>query len=291
MSPMLISRSRRWARAFGRSTCSRAAPRTLTRHRGAPRRRRAPPLRRRSTRQDGRRRRCRRRPPPPGPADLLAEQRVAAPDRVEDTLRAGAQPDLERSQQRPEPRLDRARFEAERAGAVADLGGQRLARHRHVHADPDDRPALLRTSLDEDAGDLQTADEHVVRPLDPRLRPDALGHRDPRHQRQQPRRVPDHDRAQQRPTGRRAPRPTLTPAARGLLGRGHDRPVRGASGRELTRAGVRRVGHPEVEPRMAEHPGHGHSNRIRSSSSTASSRRAAASPWFTATASRRSASS
>ena len=81
---------------------------------------------------------------------------------------------------------------------------------------------------------------------------DDRRHRDPGGERQQPRRVADHDRAQQRAARRRDPRPALAAAARGLLARRHERPVRRAGAGELARALVGRVDDAQVEPRAAE---------------------------------------
>ena len=226
------------------------------RHRGAPRRRRARPRPNQSEPRAGRSRRCRR----PSRSGRASEPRDRAARRAPGPRRAPRrrrrQPPLERAQQRLERRLDRARLEPERAGAVAQLGREVLGAQRHVHADPDDRPALLHARLDEDARDLPPVDEHVVGPFDRRQPragdPDDLRHRHPRHQRQQPRRLPDHDRAQQRPPRRRGPGPSLAPPARRLLGRGHERAVRRAAAGELAGAGVGRVGQPEMRPGTAE---------------------------------------
>ena len=66
---------------------------------------------------------------------------------------------------------------------------------------------------------------------------DRLGDRDPDRERQQPRRLADHQRAQQRPPRGRRPGAPLASAAGGLLGGRHERPVRGAARRQLARAG------------------------------------------------------
>ena len=267
-----------------------------------------------------------RRPSPsmPAPVPVPPPQRTSWPSSASRTrtasriaLVAGAHPGLERAQQRRERRLDRARLEPQRAGATAQLGREVLRAQRDVESDADDRPALLHATFDEDARDLAPVEEHVVGPFDRRVRPDHLRHRRPRRQRQQSRRLADHDRAQQRAPRRRAPCAALAPAARRLLGRRHDRAVRSAAGGELPGAGVGRVGQAEMRPRTAEWSfksihgsssaatgapssrsqsgarpgGRAHGSRILSSSSTARSSLAAASPWLTATESRRYASS
>src|SRR5262249_7242788 len=110
-----------------------------------------------------------------------------------------------------------------------------------------------------------------------------------RDERQQPRRISDHQRAQQRPARRSGPSAALAPPPGGLLGGGHERSVRGSCGGGLASpfggGGGLAVGNPRAADRS------GHFGVIRSSSSTDSPRRVAALPWLTATASRRWASS
>ncbi len=137
---------------------------------------------------------------------------------------------------------------------------------RHVEPDAEHRPALLGPPLDEDPRHLAPVEQHVVGPLDLRRRARQLGHGDPGHQGQQPRWVADQERAEQRAPGRGAPRPALPPAPGRLLGRGDERSVGRAGGRQRPGALVGGVGQPEVEPRQAQRA---HAGLIRTASSTA----------------------
>jgi len=108
---------------------------------------------------------------------------------------------------------------ASEVGRLAQLRRELVGAGRHVQADPDDRPALLGTSLDEDAGELAAVGPDVVRPLDPafdaRHRLTRLTDRHGHRQRQESllAEVADHEGTSGSP-GRAAP-PRSGPAGRG----------------------------------------------------------------------------
>ena len=66
---------------------------------------------------------------------------------------------------------------------TAGRGRQVLETDRNVDADAEHRPALLRASLGEDAGDLAIREQDVVGPLDARVVARGLGDGDGRGQR------------------------------------------------------------------------------------------------------------
>ena len=242
-----------------------------------------------------------RRPSPsmPAPTPAPPAHRTSWPSsasRARTASRHRSEPAASQTSSAPssrlEPRLDRARLEAERPGAVAR---PRRAAPRRATATftpipttaqpscgrPSTRiPATLRPSTSTSLG-------HLIRASGPTrsatATPAASG-----SSRGGSRITTEHSSA--RPAGALhvrpwRPRPADCSAAVTTVPCGAPR-----SASSRARALVESVT-AEVEPRLPEHRGHGHSDRIRSSSSTASSSRAAASPWFTATASRRSASS
>src|SRR5947209_7351196 len=130
----------------------------------------------------------RSRPAAAGPANALAQKRVELSDPAQHILLARAEPLLERLEQCLENRFDRRWLEPERAGDVSQLGGKVIRPDRYVQPDAQNRPALLRAPLDEDARHLASVDQDVVGPLQPGPPTRHRGHRDPRQKRQEARR-------------------------------------------------------------------------------------------------------
>ena len=139
------------AKPPGESSQSQGPRRRRGPAQGAPRRRRARcGRRRRAPRPGARRRRPPRRARGPGPGDLATAQRVARAPRVEDLCGRLAQAPLERCEQPCQQRLDRLGRQSQARRSVAQLGRQLLDAHRHVEADAEHRPPLLRAALDQD---------------------------------------------------------------------------------------------------------------------------------------------
>ena len=153
--------------------------------------------------------------PPAGPAHRPPEQRIARPHRVDHSSPASAATHAPGAPAAADSVGSIASGSSPSVPAVSrSSAGKSSMPHRHVEPDPDHRPALLRTPLDQDPGDLAPVDQHVVGPLDLRAGPDAP--------RPPPRRRPaaarpggsrTTHRAQQRPA-RPAPS-TSGPGARG----------------------------------------------------------------------------
>ena len=208
---------------------------------GAPRPARARPSRRRS--------RTISRPPasmpaptprPSGPAHRTTSSASRARGRPPATTRRGRRHPLLRAAEQPPPEPARSRRRSPSVPArLAQLRRELVQPQRHVQTDPDAPPSAPagRPSTRIPAT-LRRRNEHVVRPFQTSARAHHLRHRHPGGQRQQPRRIADHDRAQQRPPRRRAPRPPLTAAAGGLLAGGDERAVR-RSARSRARARAR----------------------------------------------------
>ena len=167
------------------------------------------------------------RPRAAGPAHRHGQLSASRARIAASTLgRRRGQPALKLRQQVRQRRLDRARLQsrASRPGRAARAGS------------PDSRTATLSpipTTAQRSCGrpstripaTLRPSTRHIVGPFQPRPVADRLGDRDPDRERQQPRRLADHDRAQQRPAGRRTPGAALATAPGGLLGGGDERAV------------------------------------------------------------------
>ena len=158
-------------------------------------------------------------------------------------------------------------------------GGKSSGRRATLMPMPEDRPALPRPRLGEDAGDLAPVDQDVVGPLDRRGGADRVGDRDARCHREQRRDLAQHERHREREPRRRRPRPALAPASGDLVVGRHERAVRRAGGRELARAVARGADRAQVQVGRAQR----HAMRISSSSRRFSSSRAE--PPLTASAS------
>ncbi len=116
----------------------------------------------------------RRAPVAARPRDVAPAQGVAGAPRVEERGRPERQRALEGVEQPREHRFDVARFEAQRPGRRAQVLRQVVGAYRDVQPDAEHGPAILRARLGEDARDLAAVEQHVVRPLDRRLRPGRL---------------------------------------------------------------------------------------------------------------------
>ncbi len=156
-------------------------------------------------------------PLPPCQRSSQAEQRVALAPGGEHIVRRLREPVLEALEQALQQRLDRVGLEPQRAGGLAQLRRQLVEAQRDVDADPEHRPALLRAALDQDPADLAALRQHVVGPLQHRLGADELGDRDAGEDREQRRRVAQHERAEQRAARRGVPAPALATAPVVLL--------------------------------------------------------------------------
>ena len=112
-------------------------------------------------------------------ADRLADERVPVTQSREQNARRGDQPASEPFEKTLERPLDLLRRAAQRSGPVTQLGRQRGYIDGHVEADPEDRPAALRSPFDEDARDLAPLDQDIVGPFDLSHRSHLLSHRQP----------------------------------------------------------------------------------------------------------------
>ena len=183
------------------------------------------------------------------PLDALTEQRVALAPGVHDLRPGSREPVFEQREQPLERGLDRVRRQSERARALAQL--RRELRHvdRDVDADAEHRPVLLRAALDQDARDLAALQLDVVGPFQRGAGPGELGDRDRGRDRQERRRVAQHQRAQQRAPRRRVPAPALAAATVALGVGGDERAVRRAGAGQRSRVRARRAGHAPVHAR------------------------------------------
>src|SRR5437588_6675362 len=147
------------------------------------------------------------------PSHRAVEQRVSPADGVQHLRLGSPQPALELAEQLRLRGPDRFLGQAQRAGLVAQLGREVLGPERHVETDAEHRPALLRATFDQDPGHLSPVDLDVVGPLYERAVTRHLGGGHARGQWQQPRRIAQQQRAQQRPSGGRGPHTALAPAS------------------------------------------------------------------------------
>ncbi len=163
------------------------------------------------------------------------------------------------------------------AAPVAQLRRQLFDSHGHIQADPEHRPALLRASLDEDAGELGEGGERLL--VDPPSRgcqllsesrpigrsiTTSFGHftrasspmtshtATPAIKRQQRRWISQDERAQQRAASAVPSKSALPPSPGALLFGGDGRAVRCSGDRQPPRPLVGGVGATQVYARMAE---------------------------------------
>ena len=88
------------------------------------------------------------------PGDLASAQRVARAPSLEDQPGRFVEAPPECREQPREQRLDLLRRPSEGGRGLAQFGGQLLDAHRHVEADAEHRPTLLRATLDKDTREL-----------------------------------------------------------------------------------------------------------------------------------------
>src|SRR5438270_10365 len=120
----------------------------------------------------------------PGPTEVAAQERVARAHGLEHLSFRGEDPTLKQDEQTIKRRLDVAPAQAECPRPIAQLARELISSDRDVYPDPNDRPPLLRSALDQDPRHLATVQQHVVGPLDACAGSRELGHRHPRAQRQ-----------------------------------------------------------------------------------------------------------
>ena len=133
-------------------------------------------------------------PRPPSQVTTPAGEGVAGAPGVEEPVGGLREPALQRGQDGGEHGGDVLRRAAQRARAVAQLRREVVGAQGDVDADPEDRPALPRPRLGEDAGDLAPVEQDVVGPLDRRRGADRVGDRDARGDREQRRDLAQHER-------------------------------------------------------------------------------------------------
>src|SRR5205807_4398185 len=101
---------------------------------------------------------------PDGPLHAPVEERVASEHGLEYLFLWGGDPPLKVTEQPLDGGLNLFSAEPERSGDVPQLGWKMIRANGDIDPDPEHRPALLRTALDEDPGDLASVHENVVRP-------------------------------------------------------------------------------------------------------------------------------